>query len=137
VGDEDVAAFGYRDHEEQARAGSQPVAPDILVLDLPVIRDVGLEVAIRDAVHRLSRPELDGFLIHLDADVLADEIMPAVDARVPGGGLTPEEVVSVLRAAMNTGRAAGIEITIYNPNLDPDGALGRMFTDLVVDGLAG
>jgi arginase len=47
--------------------------------------------------------------------------MPAVDHRLPGG-LTSTELVGVLSAAM---AAVGIEITIYNPTLDPDGAAGR------------
>jgi arginase len=33
----------------------------------------------------LLKKELDGFWIHLDADVLDDEVMPAVDYRLDGG----------------------------------------------------
>lgn len=135
VRDSDVVAFGFRDHEEQRQYRSPPVAADILSLDLPAIRRIGIAAAIAQATERLNRPELDGFVIHLDADSLPDELMPAVDAPVPGGGLTPDEVVAVLRAAIGTGRAVGLELTIYNPDRDPDGVAGRLFADIVAEGL--
>jgi arginase len=136
VRDEDVVAFGFRDHDEQRRYRSPPVPPAILSLDLPAIRRIGIDAAIVQAIERLDRSDLEGFFIHLDADCLPDELMPAVDAPVEGGGLKPEEVVAVLRAAMDTGRAVGIELTIYNPELDPGGTAGRLFADVVVEGLA-
>ena len=39
----------------------------------------------RPSARHLSRPELSGFWMHLDADVLDDDLMPAVDYRIPGG----------------------------------------------------
>ena len=66
----------------------------------------------------------------MDADCLDDAIMPAVDFRVPGG-LSPEELATVLRSALASGRAVGIEIAIYNPLLDQDGNAGRRLTDLL------
>jgi hypothetical protein len=41
--------------------------------------------AAADAIRHVTREGLDGFFIHLDADCLDDEIMPAVDYRIPGG----------------------------------------------------
>jgi arginase len=97
-----------------------------------------VEAGAQEAVRHLTRERgpSDGFWIHLDADVLDDAIMPAVDYRLPGG-LSGVELVSVLRIAMNSGRAVGIEITIYNPKLDPDGASGKGLTATVVKALAG
>jgi arginase len=37
--------------------------------------------------------------------------------------------------ALDSGRAVGIEITIYNPELDEDGSAGKLLTDLLVDAL--
>jgi len=39
--------------------------------------------------------------VHVDADVLDDAVMPAVDCRQPGG-LTPGELATILAAAMAT-----------------------------------
>jgi len=134
VRDEDVVAFGFRDHDEQREYGSQPLAAEILAVDLPVIRRVGLHAAVAQAMHHLARPDLDGIFVHVDADVLDDAIMPAVDYRQPGG-LTAAELVEVLRATEASGRLAGLEVTIYNPALDADGAAGRVLADAVVAGL--
>jgi len=60
--------------------------------------------------------------------------MPAVDYRLPGG-LSVGELSHVLRAVADSGRLAGVEVTIYNPALDDDGAAGRHLTDALVAGL--
>jgi arginase len=130
----DVVAFAYRDHEDQREYGSQPLPPELKALDLPAVRSMGVEVAARAAVAHLTRPELDGFLIHLDADCLDDAIMPAVDFRIPGG-LSWAELGSVLRIALTSERAAGLELTIYNPRLDEDGSAGRGLSDVLVESL--
>jgi arginase len=124
VREQDVVAFGFRDGEEQREHGSQPLPEAILALDLQQVRRLGVEQAARLAVAHLCRPELDGFFVHLDADCLDDALMPAVDYRL-AGGLSHEELVTVLRTALASGRAAGMEVTIYNPSLDRDGSAGR------------
>jgi arginase len=43
----------------------------------------------------------------------------------------------VMRAAVESGRAVGLEITIYNPKLDPDGAGARGLTNAISHALAG
>ena len=136
VKDEDVVAFGYRDIAEQAAYGSQPLPPDLLALDLDSIRSRGLEEAARESVSHLTRDggPKDGFWVHVDADVLDDAIMPAVDYRLPGG-LAWDELTTVLRAAMAPQRAVGLDVTIYNPKLDPIGAAARGLTDVICNGL--
>jgi arginase len=138
VRDEDSVVFAFRDAEEQAHYGSQTLPPDMLALDLARVRERGMEASAQEAVRHLTRERgpSDGFWIHLDADVLDDAIMPAVDYRLPGG-LSWAELVSVLHIAVESGRAVGIEITIYNPKLDPDGASGKGLTATVVKALAG
>jgi arginase len=132
---EDVVAFGFRDAEDQAEYGSQPLPAQLLALDLPRIRREGIAAAARTALTHLCRPELDGFWIHVDADCLDDAVMPAVDFRLPGG-LAPEELAGVLAMALDSGRAVGFELTIYNPDLDVDGRAGRLLADLLAGALA-
>lgn len=127
---EDAVAFAFRDHRDQEEYGSQPLPERLKVLDLPAVRAMGIEAAAREAVDHLTRAELDGFFIHLDADCLDDAIMPAVDFRVPGG-LSWDELATALRAALASGKAVGLEITIYNPGLDEDGSAGRGLADLL------
>ncbi len=135
VCDEDVVAFGRRDTDEADEAGSQRIEDTpILTIDLASIRALGATAAARRAVAHLDRPELPGFWIHLDADVLDDAIMPAVDYRLPGG-LPWAELVTVLRIAIGSGRALGMDITILNPRLDPSGSIVEAFVDAVATGL--
>jgi arginase len=121
---DDAFVFGFRDAHEQARYGSWPLPASLRAFDLATVRRLGVENAARAAVAHLTRDGLDGFFIHIDADVLNDDIMPAVDYRLPDG-LDWHELERTLRIAIDSGRAVGIELTIYNPNLDEDGSAGR------------
>jgi arginase len=137
VDDQDVVAFGFRDADEQAHYGSQPLPHRLKAIDLPSIRARGIDAAARDAIAHLTRDDGPdrGFWIHVDADVLDDAIMPAVDYRLPGG-LAWEELTAVLRTALESGRAAGLEVTIYNPKLDADGAGARGLVDAICTALS-
>ncbi len=76
-------------------------------------------------------PQLDGFWVHLDADVLDPTVMPAVDSPDPDG-LLPGELLALLRPLLASPRCVGLNVTIYDPDLDPDGTAGTLLTDIVV-----
>jgi arginase len=136
VRDHDVVHVGRRDAEEAERAGSQRIEDtDVTVFDLASLRELGAEAVARDALTRLVRPDLDGFWIHLDCDALDDAVMPAVDYRLPDG-LRWDELDAVLRAAIATGAVVGIEVTIFNPALDPDGSIARALVGCLTGALA-
>jgi arginase len=136
VRDEDVFVLGYRDRQDAALHGSQPLPASIAAIDLDGLRDDGgATAAARRALAHLTRP--DGpqrFWIHLDVDVLDDAIMPCVDYRMPGG-LSLQELTTVLRTAIASDQAAGLEITIYNPKLDPQGTAAQGLVDALVTAL--
>ena len=134
VREEDAVAFAWRDWADQVEQGSQPLPDGLKSLDLKAVRRLGVESAANEAVNHLTRPELAGFFIHVDADCLDDAIMPAVDYRYPDG-LSWEELETVLRIALASGKAVGFEITIYNPDLDEDGRAGRALADTLVAAL--
>ncbi len=87
-----------------------------------------------DAVTVLVRENITGFWIHLDADVLNDEVMPAVDYRQPGG-LSYSELSDVLRILLSTRHEVGLTVTIFNPSLDPDGGFAHRLVESIVEGL--
>ncbi len=134
VRDEDVAVLGHRDAEQAREYGSQPLPPTIFAQDLRELRRVGADEAARAAIEHLCRPELDGFWIHLDVDVLDDAIMPAVGYRLPGR-TSWQELETILNAAMRSGRARGINITIFEPPLDKNGAIARELVNSLARGL--
>jgi arginase len=137
VRDEDVVVFGYRDAEQSSSYGSQDVKDTKMhVFDLSEVRELNIETAASTAVTRLKKNELSGFWIHLDADVLDDSIMPAVDYRL-SGGLGFSELSKLLRILISSKRAVGMSITIFNPRLDLDGTIARNFVSSLVDGLEG
>lgn len=133
--DEDVVVLGFRDAEESAAAGMQPLPPGLYALGLDGVRAVGAAAAARGAVDRLTGSGSDGYWVHLDVDVLDDAVMPAVDYRLPGG-LTWRELETVLRTALAGERARGLDVTIFNPRLDPDGRIAARLTECLARGLA-
>jgi arginase len=135
VRDEDVVAFGRRDAEDAEAHGSQRIEDTaIRVVDLAEVRKRGAGDAALSAIKDLSKPEVVGFWAHLDADVLDDAIMPAVDYRMPGG-VSWQELITILQVAIASGRAIGLNVTIFNPKLDVDGSIAAAFVDALATGL--
>jgi arginase len=132
VREEDVVALGERENDPETR---DALDTEITVLDLAAVRNVGAAEAARRAVERFERNKLDGFWIHLDADVLDDEVMPAVDSPQPGG-LSRDELIEMLKVLLASGLAAGMEVTIFDPDLDPAGKVASAFADDLVAALA-
>jgi len=135
--DDDIVVFGYRDAEQSTIYGSHNVRDTSMqVLDLSDVRNLGINKAASLAVSNLLTSEdLSGFWIHLDADVLNDRIMPAVDYRLGTGGLEFSELSYILKILISSQKAIGMTITIYNPNLDSSGSIARNFVSCIVAGL--
>ncbi|MBV9380742.1 MAG: arginase family protein [Streptosporangiaceae bacterium] len=137
VRDEDIAVFACRDAAAREQRHCQPLPPGMLVVDRSRVRQLGAAGAARQAVQFLTRdsgPE-QGFWIHLDADIFDDTLMQAVDDPRPDG-LTWDEVSVTLRTAIGSDRAVGLQVAIYNPDIDRDGANGRGLAATVRDALA-
>ncbi|MEV6177848.1 arginase family protein [Streptomyces sp. NPDC052015] len=130
--DEDVRFFGIRDCFTDDRA-------ELLALKMPVVtvgelREWGPAALAEATAQAFAIPELDGFWVHLDADVLDPTVMPAVDSPDPDG-LFPDELVALLRPLLASPHCVGLNVTIYDPDLDPEGTAGALLTDVVVAAL--
>lgn len=66
---------------------------------------------------------------HLDLDVLSTEALPAIDYPQPGG-IGWKELALVATAALSND-PTGWDITIYNPDLDPEGNHARRIVRFV------
>jgi arginase len=135
--DQDVVVFGYRDGDQAASYGSQDVCEtNMHVFDLEKVHTLGIKHAASLAMEKLMNDNLAGFWIHLDVDVLDDAIMPAVDYRLDGGGLSFSDLSELLKVILGSGNAVGMDITIFNPLLDVDGSIAHRFVSSIVAGLS-
>ncbi|NUO44065.1 MAG: arginase family protein [Streptomyces sp.] len=136
VRDEDVVALGFRDQAEAAVFGMEPLPEKLHALDLDRVRELGAGEAARHAVEALTGEDGGaGYWVHLDVDVLDDAVMPAVDYRLDGG-LSWEELETVLRTALSGTGAVGLDVTIFNPRLDPDGSTAARLTETLLRAFA-
>ena len=128
----DVSLVGPRDDPAWYSGDEVGRARDAMgMLLLGDVRETGVAAAGASVAHRIAQPGLSGAWIHLDVDVLDDAVMPAVDSRQPGG-LSYDDLEALLRPILDTGRVAGMQVTIYDPDLDPDGTAGRALVDFLV-----
>jgi arginase len=137
VRDGDVCVFACRDAADRDRRGCQPLPEDMLVIDRDQVRRFAPGEAARRAADFLTREAgpVDGFWIHVDADVFDQSIMQSVDDPRPDG-LSWDEAVEALRMAIGSGGAVGIQVAIYNPDIDSDGSNGRGLAATIGNALA-
>jgi arginase len=95
------------------------------------VRGHGADSVAKEVRTYLEDDELDGFWIHLDVDVLDQSVMPAVDSPNPGG-LSFRELTAVLTSLLDSPRVVGMNVGIYDPELDPDRSLGSALVDALV-----
>ncbi|MBN8735545.1 MAG: arginase family protein [Xanthomonadales bacterium] len=100
------------------------------VFDIDAIRRHGVHEIARKARHRLESAGTDGFWIHLDADVLDATVMPAVDSPNPRG-MSLDQLQVILAELLASPKAVGMELTIFDPSLDPNGRLARQLANVI------
>ncbi|WP_435742636.1 arginase family protein [Microbacterium sp. PMB16] len=123
-----TAHIGHRDddeEQEEVRRLLGLVSPAALV----IARGAD-EVAAASA--RVAGP--NGYWLQVDVDVLDPSVMPAVDSPDPGG-LSAAQLTDLLRALAP--QAVGASITVFDPDLDPDGRYARLLVDILDEGLHG
>ncbi len=114
---QNVFCVGNREYDEEYE---KPIrGSGIHYFPLNVLRKIGIQNVINQFFAILSENQLDGFFIHFDVDVLDDTLMPAVDSR-QCGGLSYAELKEILTLLFNHDKISGMEITIFDPDLDPD-----------------
>ena len=129
-----VALIGRRDEGEPYGHGALSRSG---VLDIPgkELMEAGGPAIARRALERLARADLGGFWIHVDADVLDAAVMSAVDSPEPDGpGVS--ELSELLVPLVQEPGALGMQLTIYDPALDPDRSCGRRLVRLLENVLA-
>ncbi|MFG1816571.1 arginase family protein [Kribbella sp. NPDC049174] len=129
--DTDAALLGIRADDEyvgDVEAAGIPVWPALKIAE-------DAAAAASGVLQHLERDELDGFWVHLDVDILDAKIMPAVDSPDPGG-IDHAQLAELLRPLLAAPTCRGIDIGIFDPDLDPDGSYAAELTDTLVAALS-
>lgn len=125
--DDDLVILGVRDYDDHL---AEVRGLGIAVHTTPEIVAEGASTVGARVAARLAA--LDGYLVHLDADVLDPTVMPAADAPDPGG-LDYPQLVDLLRPLLADPACVGLQLTIYDPDLDPDGRCAVALADTLVE----
>lgn len=130
----DLAILGYRDLEEATELGSILPAdlPGGVFVDTPGLRSEGpATVGERVAVGLGAADDGgDGYWVHLDLDVLDEEVFPATDC-FEADGLDWDELTGLMAPLLASESCIGFNVVCFNPTKDPDGACGRRIVQLL------
>ena len=140
VDSKDVVLIGRRDSAEPWYGHAALAASSILDISGTALSDRGVADVAAAVLKRLTSPgsseEPRRFWIHLDADVINPTVMAAVDSPEPGGP-TIEELVDLLTPLVRHPGALGLELTIYDPGLDPERSCATRLVSLLEKVLLG
>jgi arginase len=130
----DVVLIGRRDAAEPWYGHAALAASPILDIPGAALSDRGVADVAAATLERLTPPgsseETRGFWIHLDADVINPTVMAAVDSPEPGGP-TIRDLADLLIPLVRHPRALGIDLSIYDPGLDPDRSCASRLVSLL------
>ena len=80
--------------------------------------------ALMSKVTRQLASKVKKLWLHVDLDVLSTKSLPAVDYQQPGG-LSWSQLESLTNIALFSGNIIGLNVTIYNPDLDSDNRFAK------------
>jgi arginase len=94
----------------------------------------GIDVTARAVLARLQARSLDKVWLHVDLDVLDDAVMPAVDS--PGSpGFDYAQLSALIGALCASGRIAGANFAIYDPERDPNVRYAEPLVRCIAEGV--
>jgi len=137
---EDVALIGRRDqgqwygHEALAVSGIRDLPWATIAPDGTAVRPAALAETASTVLDRVAASGVRGFWIHVDADVLNPEVMPAVGSPEPGGP-DIDELAALLAPLVDQPKALGIALALYDPSLDPDRSSAARLVELLAQSL--
>lgn len=116
IAEENVCVVGARDLDPGEKRAL--LASGVTIVQ-PAELTSGLESSVESIAQRVDRVH-----VHIDLDVLDADVARANTYAV-GGGLTVQEIESSLSAIGQILPIAGITLSAYDPNADPDGRAAR------------
>jgi arginase len=137
VSDEDAVQAGERDAEnaDYDQYYGDIVRTAITRLTIQQIRREGMTGTAERILARLEARRLERAWVHVDLDVLDEKVMNAVDS--PGTpGFDFAELSTLLRELVGSGRVIGLDVCIYDPDLDPGHRFARPIVRCLADALS-
>jgi len=129
-----IIVLGYRDGQIAADEGAPDpalVVPQMTLLDVTAVRQQGMYQTGKQTAVRLAQAP-GHFWLHIDLDVLDEKTLPAVDYPMPGG-LKWDELTLLLTALARSPQLVGVDVTIYNPILDPTGEYAGRIVNMLCE----
>ena len=120
VADADAVQVGERGEDEEwfPENYGDILKTEITRLTVQTVQAEGIDASARRVIARLEERGLDRAWLHVDLDVLDEAVMPAVDS--PGKpGFSFDELSRFIAALAASGRIAGADFAIYDPERDP------------------
>ena len=140
---ERLALLGPRDRQELAAHGQsslrERLGEGLFFASDDELREAGFAACGREAALvaagggeelRAGKPgaRAGRWWLHIDFDVLSGGAFPAQDS-LSLGGLSWQELLELVSAALGVRGCCGVSLVIYNPELDPDHVVGRLIVD--------
>lgn len=126
--DDHVVQIGERENRDADYAWHDIEATEITRIDVFSARELGAAGVLRKAEPVLARG--GRHWLHFDVDALDQTVMPAVDS--PGSpGIDPDELAAILAALVARPACIGMNVTIFDPDLDPTGELAVWLVDFL------
>jgi arginase len=125
-----IVVIGARDGRELAEAGLTSISDVVQIVRQDAVAAAGAGRVGADAARRLARR--GPWWFHVDLDVLSTESLGAVDYR-QAGGFDWETLELLTRQALEGPGLIGWDVTIYNPDLDPDGTAAKRIVRYLAD----
>jgi arginase len=128
----DAVVLGARDDDERADVGDLPERLGVVVDDRWSV-GTDPQAAAGRAVRRFAADAVP-YWVHLDVDVLDEQVFPATDYLMPGG-LDLAELAALLGPLGRDEGLLGFSVGCYNPSKDPTGHDGDALVELLVEAL--
>ncbi|MGA7785434.1 MAG: arginase family protein, partial [Candidatus Acidiferrales bacterium] len=93
------------------------------------VRSKGAAAVAEDAANHMHGDTYE-FILHFDVDAISSSDFPASTYTGPGG-LSFSDIQQALAILASRKNVAALEVTTYNPSLDPDGASARALIELL------
>lgn len=133
----DIIVLGPRDLAEALADGMvhpQELGPSFTSHDVDALRAQGPRVVGARTAARLEE-EVVGFWLHLDVDVLDEDVFPATDYLMPNG-LDLDQLAELMGPLASSSALLGASVGCYNPQKDPDGACGAALVKVISNAIA-